>query len=115
MVKEISAIELKDKMDMGHRFVLLDVRGDEFFDEEHIPGAISAPVGHIGEGIECCVMKDADVIVYCTNEKCALSEDGARLLESLGFTSVFRYVGGLQGWRDAGFKTIVTHINEKVA
>lgn len=115
MMKEISTRELKSRMEQGHRFVLLDVRGDEYFDEEHIPGAVSAPLGHIGEGIECCVIKDAEIIAYCDNKDCTMSEEGVKRLEDLGFMNVFHYGDGLQGWKDAGFRTVVMRENKIAA
>ena len=111
----ISTEELKAKMDQGHRFVLLDVRGDEAFDAEHMPGALSAPLGHIGQGIECCVIKGAEIVAYCTNMQCTRSEEAVKRLKGLGFTNVFRYTEGIAGWKEKGFMTVVPRMERKAA
>ena len=114
-MKTITTEELKSKMAQDHKFVLVDVRGDEAFDEEHIPGAISSPLGALSQGILCCVIKGAEIIVYCGSKECTLSPEAARRLEGMGFFNVYDYEDGLKGWRDAGMKTVGFRPLSKVA
>lgn len=115
MMKTISTADLKSRMDQGHRIVLLDVRGDEDFDREHLPGALSAPLGHIGESIACCLIKGAEIIVYCGSKDCTASEQGVKRLQDMGFTNVARYMDGIKGWKDAGLDTVIMLTTRKAA
>lgn len=114
-MKDINAKVLKGMMDRGRAFVLLDVRGDEEFDEEHIPNALSAPLGHMGVSIECCVRKSAQIIVYSANRDCTASVEGVKRLVGMGFKDVLHFNDGIQGWKDAGLETIALQKQRKAA
>ena len=115
MMKTISTEKLKSKLDQGHPIALLDVRGDEDFDKEHLPGAMAAPLGYIGEGIACCLVKGAEIIVYCGSTECTASEEGVKRLQDMGFTNVMRYKDGIKGWKDAGLPTMIMQMKRKAA
>ena len=48
--------------------------------------------------------KSYKIVVYCGWIKCARSHTGAAYLRSLGYTNVYRYGGGIQAWKDAGYE-----------
>lgn len=48
--------------------------------------------------------KSYKIVVYCGFIKCARSHTGAAYLRSLGYTNVYRYGGGIQAWKDAGYE-----------
>src|SRR5258708_20400726 len=45
-IKEISIDEVKQRLDRGEQFLLVDVREESEFAKDHLPGAI-----HLGKGV----------------------------------------------------------------
>ncbi|MEU7380480.1 MULTISPECIES: metalloregulator ArsR/SmtB family transcription factor [unclassified Streptomyces] len=93
---EVTREELTARADAG-QLVLLDVRPLEEYEAGHIPGAVCIPVeelaGRIGE-----LPEDADVVVYCRGEYCALAYDAVRLLSDYGRRAI-RLNDGMLEWR----------------
>ena len=65
MVRNISREELKEKMDRGEEFFLLDVLEEPYYRHSHLPGAINLPVDEIERAPEMLTDKDAEIVVYC--------------------------------------------------
>jgi rhodanese-related sulfurtransferase len=64
-VKTISREDLKEKIDRGDEFVLLEVLSEESYRREHLPGAIRfQDMDIIAELIPD---KSAEVVAYCSN------------------------------------------------
>ncbi|MFN3325702.1 MAG: rhodanese-like domain-containing protein [Bryobacteraceae bacterium] len=102
MVPTITRAELKQKIDRGDEFYLVETLSDEQFREGHLPGAIHLPPGRLAE-LAPQLLPDPvkEVIVYCTNPECRASEFAARMLTALGYQNVRRYPGGKQEWLEA--------------
>jgi rhodanese-related sulfurtransferase len=47
--------------------------------------------------------KDKPIIVYCGFVKCTRSHNGAVWAKKLGYKNVYRFPGGIFGWKGAGF------------
>ena len=84
--------------------VLIDVREDHEFDENHADGAV-----HMGRGIiERDIVqkypdKDANLVLYCGGGyRSALAAD---MLQKMGYNRVFSLDGGWKAWKDAGAPT----------
>jgi rhodanese-related sulfurtransferase len=43
--------------------------------------------------------KGQDVVIYCGFVKCTRSHNGAVWAKKLGYTDVYRYPGGIFGWK----------------
>lgn len=69
-----------------HGAVIIDVRTEEEFEEEHYPSAKCIPVNEIMQRIDEIGPKDKPVVLYCASG--ARSAYAARILKSLGFTKV---------------------------
>ena len=65
MTRNISREELKEKMDRGDEFVLLDVLEEPYYRHSHLPGAINLPVDEIERAQEVVTDKEAEIVVYC--------------------------------------------------
>lgn len=50
---------------------------------------------------------DAPVVIYC-HERCWLSWNAAKRAVRLGYRRVYWFPEGIEGWRAAGFRTVVT-------
>jgi rhodanese-related sulfurtransferase len=93
-MKEISVQELKEKIDKGEDFQLIDVR-EEFEYEVSNLGGVLIPLG--GILIEADkVAKDKPVIVQCRSGK--RSAAAIMQLETLGYTNLYNLQGGILAW-----------------
>jgi len=86
-------------------FVLLDVRGEEFFNKGHIQTAISLPHARINEDSLKGYPSDTLFVVYCAGPHCNATEKAAIRLAKLG-RPVKKMIGGIAGWLDEGFSLI---------
>ncbi|MEJ2200646.1 MAG: rhodanese-like domain-containing protein [Desulfuromonadaceae bacterium] len=89
--------------------LLVDARTAESYDEGHLPGALSLPLGELDDRLGPFVNefpKETTLIIYCSGFGCPDSFDvGVRLLEA-GYGDVRVYEGGFPEWRDAGLPVI---------
>ncbi len=84
--------------------IILDVREDIEWKEQHIPGAIHIPLGQLSERLtELKQYKDSPVIAQCRSGR--RSAQASDVLKSAGFSKVYNLEGGLNAWDKAGLKT----------
>ncbi len=83
-------------MDTAEDYILLDVRTQEEFNAQHIPGAVLLPYDEVLANAEAELPeKDALILVYCrSGRRSALA---AQDLVSLGYTRVYDF-GGIIDW-----------------
>lgn len=103
-VKEISAAELKHKLDNGEEFHLVDVRETEEWAAGHLPRAQHFCKGIIERDIETAIPDpNAEIVLYCGGGfRSALSADN---LQKMGYKCVLSLAGGWRGWTEAGLPT----------
>lgn len=66
-VGTINRDELKDKIERGQRFKLVEALPEEDFMEAHLPGALHLPPDQVRElAAQVLPDKDAEIVVYCT-------------------------------------------------
>lgn len=66
MTSFISREELKEKIDRGDDFVLIEALSPMSFQHGHLPGAINLPTSQVPERAhELIPDKTADIVVYC--------------------------------------------------
>jgi len=95
----ISREELKAKLDRGDAFTLIMALAEWAYRAKRIPGSIYFE--SLENGITA-LGKDEDIVVYCSDEACAGSQQLYHFLTQNGFTNVRRYAGGLSDWEAAG-------------
>src|ERR1700743_3439931 len=93
-MKEVSVQELKEKMDNGEDFQLIDVREDFEYETSNI-GGLLIPLGGILIETDK-VEKDKPVIVMCRSGK--RSAAAIMQLEQQGFTNLYNLQGGILTW-----------------
>jgi rhodanese-related sulfurtransferase len=99
----ISAVEA-NRLLSGQKAVIVDVREESEWNEQHIPGAIHIPLGQLNERLaELKEYKDSPVIAQCRSGK--RSAKAADVLTSAGFSKVYNMEGGILAWDKAGLKT----------
>ena len=101
-VRETNVGDVKQKLDRGEKFLLIDVREESEYAKDHLPGAI-----HLGKGIierdieERAPDTSATMILYCGGGfRSALAADN---LQKMGYTNVISMDGGIRVWREKGF------------
>ena len=101
-VRETNVAEVKKKIDGGEQFVLIDVREESEFANDHLPGAIHLGKGIIERDIEARVPAlDAEIVLYCGGGfRSALAADN---LQKMGYTNVISMDGGIRDWREKGY------------
>lgn len=105
MVETITTEELEQKFENDDDFVLIDVLGEDHFEDAHIAGAINIPLDQLGSTALQELEKDDDIVVYCKDKACQASPKAAEKLEKLGFENLKDYEPGLKGWEEAGNRT----------
>jgi rhodanese-related sulfurtransferase len=106
-MKNLSVQDLAERLEHeGDSLMLVDVRGDENFEKEHIPSAKSIPESAFSERIDGLVNKDSEIVVYCGSEQCTMSKKAGEHLEEIGYKNVARFSPGLKGWKEAGHSTV---------
>src|ERR671932_570407 len=71
--RNIGRDELKEKMDRGDDFVLVEALSARHYESTHLPGAINLPLEFVDEAEKVLPDKDAEIVVYCMNPDCAAS------------------------------------------
>ena len=95
MEKEITVIEARDLIQAEEDLQLLDVRTEESFESDSLPGFVNVPLNSISRSIS-----DLDgrkrTLILCKDG--SQSHEALKLLESVGFNAqVIR--GGLKDWK----------------
>ena len=103
--QEIDSVALaKDIFDKGD-VLFVDARSSDNYEEGHIQGAISLPVGQFDERIESFFSRyspEQPIVTYCSGRTCEDSHHLAQFLSDAGFTDVRIFIDGFPGWESEG-------------
>jgi rhodanese-related sulfurtransferase len=101
-VRETTTDQVKQKLDRGDQFLLVDVREESEYAKDHLPGAV-----HLGKGV---MERDVEqkfpdtstpMILYCGGGfRSALAADN---LQKMGYSNVISMDGGIREWREKGY------------
>jgi rhodanese-related sulfurtransferase/DNA-binding transcriptional ArsR family regulator len=94
--------ELLERAERGE-IVIVDVRPTEEFEAEHIPGAVSIPLGELDSKI-IELPRDREIVAYCRGPFCVLAPRAVAMLRAHGFRAR-RLDEGLPEWRLSGMPT----------
>ena len=86
--------------------LFLDVRSREDYDDGHIKGAVSFPVGRFDAFIDAFkdqYSTDSIIITYCLGRTCDDGHELAQLLFEQGYTTVSVFIDGYPGWEAEGY------------
>lgn len=104
-IPEVTIDEVKNRLERGEKWVLLDVREREEYREGHLDSALSLPRGFLEIRVEEAVPdKSAPVIAYCAGGVRSLI--AARTLKEMGYENVVSMSGGYTAWKNAGHKWV---------
>lgn len=100
-VRECTVQDVKQRLDRGDSFQLVDVREESEFAKGHALGAIHLGKGVIERDVEKAVPDAATpLVLYCGGGfRSALAADA---LQKMGYTNVISMDGGWSAWKEAG-------------
>jgi adenylyltransferase/sulfurtransferase len=102
----IDAVELKQKLDRGDDFTLIDVREPHEYQIARIPGAKLIPLGdlpkHLGE-----LDRNAEYVMHCKSG--GRSQKAVDLMKQSGFKNVRNMTGGITAWSDKVDPTVAKY------
>lgn len=101
-VDECTVADVKQRMDSGDSFILVDVREESEFAAARIPGAIHLGKGVIERDIEKTVADPtSQLVLYCGGGyRSALATLN---LNQMGYSNVISMDGGFTGWKEANY------------
>jgi rhodanese-related sulfurtransferase len=101
-VRETTVDEVKSRLDRGDRFTLVDVREENEWQKDHLPGALHMSKGVIERDVEQKVPDlNTEMILYCGGGfRSALAADN---LQKMGYKNVISMDGGIRGWREKNY------------
>ena len=103
MVKDIDAKKLKEWMDSGKDFVLIDARDPANYKKDHLPGARSLLLSDIDEYASGILEKDKTIVVYSNDINCPASGLVSNKLEGMGYGPVYNYDPSYGDWVERGY------------
>ena len=92
---EITPRDVKQRLDRGHQFLLVDVRETWEHDLCRIDGAKLVPLGALPANLALFEQAD-DVVVYCHHGRRSL--DAAAWLRAQGVDGARSMAGGIERW-----------------
>lgn len=98
-MQNITAEEVKERLDKGEKLNLVDVREPHEHAEFNI-GGVLLPLGKIQnmQTEELDNLKDQEVIVYCRSGN--RSGQAAMILDMMGFQNTKNLTGGMLKWQE---------------
>jgi rhodanese-related sulfurtransferase len=104
--EEINSVARAMEIFDNGNVLFVDARSSDNYEDGHIPGAISLPVGQFDEQIESLLNRyssDQPIVTYCSGRTCEDSHDLAQFLSDAGFTNVRIFIDGFPGWEAEGY------------
>ena len=105
MDKRLQPKDLKQWMDKGRSFMLVDTLPKEIYDKRRLPGALNACVYEVTFPEQVAAItqdKDREIVLYGSRARSRDAFTAAEKLSRLGYKKVFVLDGGVEGWLRAG-------------
>ncbi|MHA7136553.1 ArsR/SmtB family transcription factor [Rossellomorea arthrocnemi] len=99
-IKSVRLKEIFEEIESGE-VILIDVRPQDEYENQHIPGAMSLPVQSIEEYLSS-LPKDKKIIAYCRGPYCQFATQAVEVLNSLGYEA-YRMEEGVNEWKQSEF------------
>ncbi len=85
--------------------VIIDVREQDEWDEQHIDGAILIPLSEVESRLdEIAKYQDSTIIMQCRSGR--RSGESTQMLLNAGFENVYNLKGGILAWDEANLATV---------
>ncbi len=108
-VQECSAEAVKQQLEAGVHFHLVDVREDHEVATGMVPGAIHLGKGILERDIEITIPdKLAKIIFYCGGGyRSVLAAENA---QKMGYKHVWSMEGGIKAWKESGYALVANSV-----
>jgi rhodanese-related sulfurtransferase len=103
---EIKHVKIAKQFFDSDKAVFVDARSLENFEDGHIKGAESLPLGQFNNLIEAFKEKypaDTIIVTYCSGRTCDDSHRLEQLLFDNGYVNVSVFIDGYPGWKAEGY------------
>jgi rhodanese-related sulfurtransferase len=100
-IKQTEVQNLKDKLDNGGDFKLIDCREQNEWDAGHIVQAEFMPLSDFENQMSKLNNKDQEIIIHCRSGK--RSMDACVKLLAEGYTNLTNVQGGILAWQEEGY------------
>ena len=100
---QITAKELKERLDKGEKLIIIDARHD--VGGQIMKGAIHVPMDKLEDWAKDAD-KDAVIVTYCTCPHDEAADAEVAKLQKMGFKKAYALSGGLDAARSAGFEVV---------
>ncbi len=110
-IRQIDALQAKERLDSGDGSIYLDVRSEPEFENGHVPGALNIPLMHLDpvtrqmspnpdflDVVKAVLPPDARLIVGCMSG--ARSQKACELMAQAGYAELSNVRGGFGGAKD---------------
>jgi len=89
----------------GEAFMIIDIRSEDKYNHNHVPGAINVPYGERFDEYAKDEIKDADTRIILTSDGHSCQDYPASFeqLAALGYTNVSCHEGGIFSWLEKGY------------
>jgi len=102
---EIGTVGLARKLyDIGG-YIFVDARSVEDYEEGHIKGAVSLPVGQFEDKLSAFIERyppETSIVTYCSGRTCSDSHHLAEFLMEMGYEKINVFIDGFPGWEAEG-------------
>ena len=106
VIAEIDDVDAaKQIFDIG-KTIFLDARTRDTYDEGHIKGAVSLPLGQFDDNIAEFISRHpltTPIVTYCSGRNCKDSHELAQLLLAVGYRDIRIFVDGFPPWKQKGY------------
>jgi len=102
---EIDTVDEARRLFDSGKYIFVDARSPEDYEEGHIQGALSLPVGQFEERVAAFLERlppEASIITYCSGRTCQDSHHLAEFLLEFGYENVTVFIDGFPGWEAQG-------------
>lgn len=102
---EIETVALARKLFNTGEYVFVDARSAEDYQEGHIRGAVSLPVGQVDAKLAEFLQQyppETAIITYCSGRTCQDSHHLAEVLMEMGYDNINVFIDGFPGWETEG-------------
>jgi len=104
----VSLKEVKEAYEGGYA-LFVDARDPDFFNADHIPGAVNLPVkdfDRVFPTLKARLLAAPRIIAYCDGASCEMSVELTEKLLFAGLEYVEIFTGGIQQWKAAGQRVV---------
>jgi len=100
----ITREKIKENLDSHASMIIVEVLPKEYFESEHLPGALNIPHDEMRQKApEMLMDTDILIVVYCASTECRNSKIATDALQQMGYSNAHEYVEGKSHWLEAGF------------